>query len=127
MKVFLVKGFTADCNDTYLVSGVYSNLNAAKRLVNQLVDECKDYIDDEFIECNPIINTEERYSNNLLIHKTISVTMDFKDERNMSIFKYNMIGSLQISEDSYRSMKVSANCITFNLLDLKILLTNVID
>lgn len=127
-KIFLVKGFTADCNDTYLVSSVYSNLDAAKDFVKQLVKECYDYLDDEFINSNPVINTEERpFNESIIMRKKISVTMDLSDERSRDIFKYNMIGSLQINEESYRNMNISASSITFNLLDLSILLMNVDD
>ena len=128
MKVFLVKGFTSDSNDTFLVSGVYSKLDAAKDFIEQLVDECNEYIDDEFIDCNPVITTEEKpFANSVIMRKTISVTMDNIDSRGIDIFKYNMIGSLQISEESYKKMKISASSITFNLLDLSILRMDVDD
>lgn len=128
MKVFLVKGFTSDSNETFLVSGVYSKLDAAKDFVEQLVEECNEYIDDEFIDCNPIIKTEEKpFSNSVIMRKTISVTMDDIDSRGIDIFKYNMIGSLQIDEESYKKMKISASSITFNLLDLTIILMDVDD
>lgn len=128
MKVFLVKGFTADANDTFLVSGVYSKLDAAKDFVEQLVGECNEYIDDEFIDCNPVITTEEKpFANSVIMRKTVKVTMDFVDYRSIDIFKYNMIGSLQIDEESYKKMKISASSITFNLLDLTIMLMDVDD
>lgn len=128
MKVFLVKGFTSDSNETFLVSGVYSKLDAAKDFVEQLVEECNEYIDDEFIDCNPIIKTEEKpFSNSVIMRKTISVTMDDIDSRGIDIFKYNMIGSLQIDEESYKKMKISTSSITFNLLDLTIMLMDVDD
>lgn len=128
MKVFLVKGFTADANDTFMVSGVYSKLDDAKDFVEQLVEECNEYIDDEFINCNPVITTEEKpFANSVIMRKIVKVTMDFVDSRSIDIFKYNMIGSLQIDEESYKKMKISASSITFNLLDLTIMLMDVDD
>lgn len=128
MKVFLVKGFTSDSNETFLVGGVYSKLDAAKDFIEQLVEECNEYIDDEFIDCNPIIKTEEKpFANSVIMRKTISVTMSNMDNRSIDIFKYNMIGSLQIDEESYKNLKISASSITFNLLDLTIMLMDVDD
>lgn len=128
MKVFLVKGFTSDSNETFLVSGVYSKLDAAKDYVEQLVKECYEYIDGEFIDCNPVITTEEKpFANSVIMRKTVKVTMDFVDYRSIDIFKYNMIGSLQIDEESYKKMKISASSITFNLLDLTIMIMDVDD
>ena len=127
-KVFLVKGFNTDYTDNYLVGEVFSNLNSAKDYVERLTQECYENLDENF-SYSPIVEKTEilRHSPSIVIRRTISVSLDTKDDTNMSRFKYNMLGQLQIKEPYYKNLELKSVYLEYNALDLSIILKDVND
>lgn len=128
MKVFLVKGFNTDYTDNYLVGEVFSNLNSAKDYVEQLTKECYTNLDENFSDSQIIEKTEiSRHPNGVVMRRTISVSLNTKDDTKMSRFKYNMLGQLQIKEPYYKNLELKLDYLVFNALDLSIILKDVND
>lgn len=127
-KVFLVKGFNTDYTDNYLVSEVFSNLNSAKDYLEQLTKECYENLDENFSDSQIIEKTEIlRHSPGIVIRRTISVSLDTKDDTKMSRFKYNMLGQLQIKEPYYKNLELKSDYLEYDALDLSIILKDVND
>lgn len=127
-KVFLVKGFNTDYTDNYLVGEVFSNLNSAKDYVEQLTKECYTNLDENFSDSQIIEKTEtSRHPESIVMRRTISVSLNTKDDTKMSRFKYNMLGQLQIKEPYYKNLELKSDYLEFNALDLSIILKDVND
>lgn len=127
-KVFLVKGFNTDYTDNYLVGEVFSNLDSAKDYVERLTQECYENLDENFSDSQIVEKTEIlRHSLGIVMRRTISVSLNTKDDTKMSRFKYNMIGQLQIEEPYYKNLELKSDYLVFNALDLSIILKYVND
>ena len=127
-KVFLVKGFNTDYTDNYLVGEVFSNLNLAKDYVERLTQECYENLDENFSESQITEKTEIfRHSTGIVTRRTISVSLNTKDDEKMSRFKYNMLGQLQIKEPYYKNLELKSVYLEYNALDLSIILKDVND
>ena len=127
-KVFLVKGFNTDYTDNYLVGEVFSNINSAKDYVEQLTKECYTNLDENFSDSQIVEKTEiVRRPTGIVMRRTISVSLNTKDDTKMSRFKYNMLGQLQIKEPYYKNLELKSDYLEFNALDLSIILKEVND
>ena len=127
-KVFLVKGFNTDYTDNYLVGEVFSNINSAKDYVEQLTKECYTNLDENFSDSQIVEKNEiVRRPTGIVMRRTISVSLNTKDDTKMSRFKYNMLGQLQIKEPYYKNLELKYDYLEFNALDLSIILKEVND
>lgn len=127
-KVFLVKGFNTDYTDNYIVGEVFSNINSAKDYVEQLTKECYTNLDENFSDSQIVEKTEiVRHPTGIVMRRTISVSLNTKDDTKMSRFKYNMLGQLQIKEPYYKNLELKSDYLEFNALDLSIILKDVND
>ena len=127
-KVFLVKGFNTDYTDNYIVGEVFSNLNSAKDYIERLTKECYENLDENFNDSQIVEKTEIfRPSTGIVMRRTISVSLNTKDDTNMSRFKYNMLGQLQIKEPYYKNLELKSGYLEYNALDLSIILKDVND
>ena len=127
-KVFLVRGFNTDYNDVYFVGEVFQNIDSAKDYVEQLTKECYKNLDKYFSDSYVVDKTEIfRHPTRILTRRTISVSLNTKDDTKMSMFKYNMLGQLQIKEPYYKNLELKSGYLEYNALDLSIILKDVND
>ena len=127
-KVFLVKGFNTDYTDNYLVGEVFSNLNSAKDYIERLTKECYENLDENFSDSQIVEKNEIlRHPEGIVMRRTISVSLNTKDDTKMSRFKYNMLGQLQIKEPYYKNLELKSVYLEYNALDLSIILKDVND
>lgn len=127
-KVFLVKGFNTDYTDNYLVGEVFSNINSAKDYIERLTKECYENLDENFNDSQIVEKTETfRHSTGIVIRRRISVSLNAKDDKKIKMFKYNMLGQLQIEEPYYKNLELKSDYLVFNALDLSIIIKYVND
>ena len=127
-KVFLVKGFNTDYTDNYLVGEVFANLNSAKDYIERLTKECYENLDENFSDSRIVDKVETFiHSTGIVMRRRISVSLNAKDDKKIKMFKYNMLGQLQIEEPYYKNLELKSDYLVFNALDLSIIIKYVND